>query len=468
MLEGELKRGKRELAIVWVSCAIYAVVLFLVGVIRYRIFRAQVDLGLFTQVIASAGSGFSSTAEGGVNHFAVHFSPILFACAPLLWLAQTPLVLAAIQATASALIAPPLYLIAKRRVSPRAALLVAFAGLTYPPLIAMTVGDFHELAFAPATILWLAWALHARRFRTATLFAALALTIKEDVILVLAVLGLGLAAWAIARRDSALARFCGVLGITAAALFIVYLGAVRPAAGGLVAGPSASTINHYYDWQYHGPTPRGFAEIHSPLRKEYLLGIFGPLLALPLLSPAIVLAVPGIFEILASHEAITLDLSTHYAAVWLPYVLIAFVFGTARIAKRSIPLAYVALVAVLAYSLWIDAYASPAQWWYQIYRMPTPRDAATDRLLQSLPRSASIVTDLNLFAHLGFDSRAAIQADHPDIAVVDRRCDSDYCKTRTFPLVDTLVKRGGLRLEQSRDGVDLYFRPDLPRPSLRR
>jgi uncharacterized membrane protein len=446
----------RARTIVWTSACVYAVVLFGVGVIRYRIFRAQVDLGLFTQVVASSLGSFSSTAEG-VNNLAVNFSPILFLCAPLLWIAHTPLALSAIQATASALIAPAVYLLAMRRFAPRAAMLAAFAALTYPPLIALTVGDFHELAFAPATILWLAWALDARRFRTASLLAALALTIKEDVVLVLAVLSFGTALWAARRGDRELARFCSRLGIVAIALFVVYFAAIRPA----VAGPAyarMTLINHYYDWHYAGPSPRGFAVASSPIRAWYLASVFGPLLALPLLSPAIVLAMPGLVEILASHEAITLDLSTHYAAVWLPYVLLAFVFGVARIARRSMLLAYVSLSAVIASSIWIDAYASPAQWWYQIYRMPTQRDARLDGLLQSLPHDAVIATDLNLFAHLGFDVKATIRADDPDIAVVDRRCDSDYCKTQTFPSVDALVKRGALRLARSAEGLEVYVR----------
>jgi uncharacterized membrane protein len=446
-------RGARELSIVWTSCAAYAVVLFGVGVIRYRIFRAQVDLGLFTQVIASSLGGFSSTAEGS-SHLAVHFSPILYACAPLLWIAHTPLALAAIQAAASALVAPPIYLLAARRFSPRAAMLAAFAALTYPPLIAMTVGDFHELAFAPATILWLAWALDARRFRTAALFAAIALTIKEDVILVVAVLALALALWAKKRGDRELVRFCTGLGCAATLLFLAYFTVIRPAAAGPALAGHLAIINHYYDWRYAGPTPRGFAEIGSPLRGQYLLGTFGPLLGLPLLTPAIVLAVPGLAEILASHEAITLDLSTHYAAVWLPYVLIAFVFGVARIARRST----VALGAVLATSIWIDAYASPAQWWYQIYRMPTARDATIDALLQSLPHDKTIATDLRFFAHLGFDPKATFAVDDPDIAVVDRTCDEDFCKTNTFPQVDALVKRGELRLARSVDGVEVFER----------
>ena len=44
---------------------------------RYAIFRNEVDLGIFSQVIASTGAGFSSTAEGSVNHLLVHWSPMI-------------------------------------------------------------------------------------------------------------------------------------------------------------------------------------------------------------------------------------------------------------------------------------------------------------------------------------------------------------------------------------------------------
>ena len=52
------------------------------GIWRYAIFRAGVDDCIFTQVVNSALTGFSTTLEGSVNHLLVHFSPILFAALP--------------------------------------------------------------------------------------------------------------------------------------------------------------------------------------------------------------------------------------------------------------------------------------------------------------------------------------------------------------------------------------------------
>jgi len=435
----------------------FGAALFVVGVLRYRIFRAQVDLGLFTQVVSSPLNGFSSTAEGGVNHLAVHFSPILFLCSPIVALVPTPLVFVAITAIASALAIPAIYLLAARHVSRRIAALTALVALTYPPLISMTVGDFHELAFATPTILWLAWALDARRFTLAAVLALVALAIKEDVTIVLVVLAVAVGVWARRRSDAALARFCFVLAGAAVLTFVAYVGLVRPALLG-----TTPVYLHYYDWTYRGPTPHGFADLDSPLRARYLGGVILPLIAVPLATPAFFLAVPGLVEVLASHEAITIDLSTHYVACWLPYVFIAFVFGVARIERRSTLLTYVVLGFSLVASVWVDIYASPANWWYQIYRLPNARDARFERILDSLPRDASIGADLWTFAHLGFHPHATIDPTDASIVVVDRSCDTAYCRDRFFPIVASALARHTLRLQSSDSGIEVYAA--VPKP----
>ncbi|MGA8098159.1 MAG: hypothetical protein WB810_05805, partial [Candidatus Cybelea sp.] len=64
-------------ALVWVLFLALASTLCAIAQWRYAIFRNDVDLGIFTQVVAGLGRGFSSTAEGGVNHLLIHWSPIV-------------------------------------------------------------------------------------------------------------------------------------------------------------------------------------------------------------------------------------------------------------------------------------------------------------------------------------------------------------------------------------------------------
>ncbi len=423
-------------------------------IIRYRIFRAQVDLGLFAQVIASPFSGFSSTAEGGVDHFAVHFSPILVLCSPVLALARSPLALDVVQDLLSAGCLPAIYLIARGRMSTPAAVLVASVCCAYPPLIAMTVGDFHELAFATPTLLWLAYALETRRFRTATALAVAALLIKEDVTLVLAFVSA--VSWLRVRRggDVRLARFFASIATAAVGILVLYFVVVRPA----LSPTHASFGYKIYDWRGAGSTPNGVAGILSPVRRTYLAGVFAPLLGVPLLAPAVAFAVPGLLEVLASHEAITIDLSTHYAACWLPYLFLAFIVAVASLERRSRRIAFAALGCCLAVSLWIDAYASPANFWYSVYRLPDAGDARLERLLRTLPRDASIGSDLWIFAHLGLHPHATIDPTGAQFVVVDRRCDTAYCRERIFPFVASSLARRTLHVRSSDGGIELYER----------
>ena len=68
-------------------------------------------------------------------------------------------------------------------------------------------GDPYETCFAPAVTVWLFLAVMERRWAIAALFAALALSIKEDQALFLAWDALLLIVWAIRRRDIPLRNF---------------------------------------------------------------------------------------------------------------------------------------------------------------------------------------------------------------------------------------------------------------------
>src|ERR1700729_3365922 len=164
---------------VWLASAIFAAVLTLLGADRYASYHSGADLGEFVQTIATPFSGFGDTPEGG-SHFLHHFSPLLYLCSPLLLLTHSPIALIALQAVAGALVAPAIYLLARKRAPERIALLAAFVALLYPPLVGVTFTDFHENGFAPAAIAWLAWAVDAGRWRWAALFVVLGLAIKED------------------------------------------------------------------------------------------------------------------------------------------------------------------------------------------------------------------------------------------------------------------------------------------------
>src|SRR5579862_3506205 len=190
---------------------------FYLAMWRYDIFRAGVDDFMFTQIINGAFAGFSTTMEGSVNHFLVHFSPALYLAIPFVKFFDGARGLIVLQCLLTAAIVFPIWGLAASRFPRWLAFAVTVVAATYPVLSAEAVGDFHELAFAPVLAATLVWAIDGKR-RGAALAAAAGLAlVKEDQLVSLAFIGLVVAI--MNRRDGQM-RSCGLwisgIGIGAA------------------------------------------------------------------------------------------------------------------------------------------------------------------------------------------------------------------------------------------------------------
>ena len=215
----------------------------------------------------------------------------------------------------------PVWALATARLPKALAFAVTLVVAIYPPLSAGAVGDFHELAFVPPLAATLVWALDGRRWKFAIIAAAFLATVKEDQFVSLAFIGIAVAI--MARGDRAMRR-CGMwISSIAVSAAILYFGILRPS-----IDPHFHYFSlHFYEWWRFPATPAGFAGPFSPLRPEYIFTLLLPLAFVPLLSRYMIFAIPGLAEVLLSHEAITMQLSAHYTATWSGYVLCAFVDG---------------------------------------------------------------------------------------------------------------------------------------------
>ena len=433
------------------ATVLYAIAFSLLGADRYATFHAGADLGLFAQSIAAAANGLTNTFEGG-SHFAYHFSPILYALAPVLWVTHSAVSLVAVQALATALVAPALYAIARRRTSDRNAAGLACIALLYPPLHGVTFTDFHEVAFVPATIAWLLWAIDARRFWLAIALVAFALCVKEDQGPSLAFLGVVAAIYFARNGERAGAIFGAATALLSAAVFGAYFGIVRPLAG--VGGHWAPS--HFYAW-------KGYSDGHSlswqiVARVSYLLEAFVPLALLPFRSPALLLALPGFAEVLASREPLTFTMGQHYAAVWVPYVLVAFALGGAALLERATNAArwWVRTSAILCVA--VSVFFSPLHLTHFL-RPLDDRDAATNALIDRIPIAASVGTYDEIYAHLGFYRNAQVGLKGlPDYVIEDRQYASATWNGTWLPQLRAAIARGDYAVVQERDGVVLYQR----------
>ncbi len=433
-------------AVVWIPTAGYALCWFALGVWRYRIFRASVDDGAFTQILASAFSTFRSANEPAANHFVVHFSPIFYLLAPGLIATHSTLTLTAYQAVAGALVAPPLFMIARKRMPDGFAAACAVIALLYPPLTGVTFSDFFESGLEPAAIVWLLWAVDAGRVTVSLILGVLALCIKEDVAPGIIFGGIAGGLW-LRERDPLRSRLAFALAALAALIFAGYFGVLRP----LLHAPFS-----VWDFHFYGGTHQIAAL--DPVRWRFLFAIFVPLLGLPLLSPAIVLALPGLLEVMLSNDPITMSLETHYSGVWIGYVLFAFVLGAARLIGQAPRLGAIALLCAAGVSSYVLISVDPAARWYYLYRLPNAHDATLQSTIDSLPNDADVGASEQIFAHLGFFPKASVGIDHQYVIVDGAQRDLSAVWIPNQRALDDAISAKRFRELRSRDGIVLYER----------
>lgn len=412
---------------------------------RYAIFRNGVDLGIFTQVIGGTGRGFSSTAEGGVNHLLVHWSPIVALAWPFLK-AFGPVGLEYFQAFLAAAALFPVWAMARTRFAPAVAFALALVSAIYPLLWANGVGDFHEMAFVPLLSATLVYAWDRGRWSLSALAAVLLLCTKEDQFAVLAFNGL---AFALSSRGDTAARRNGaaILGLSVA-MAVLYFAALRPALNPHVPYLSLG----FFDWRQPGAVRSVSAALVWP-RLWYVIVVLAPLAFLPCISRYGLFLIPGFIEVLFSQRTVTLAPGAHYSALLTGYALVAFVDGAARLraARPRLVVPFVAAAATI--SLAIGIFASPMEYWYYLYRRPNAHDALLEATLQSLPREADVGAEDEIFAHLAADRRASIDFAGQQWFVFDRKHYSQRWHDVDEPAVARALARGAYRLTSERDGI---------------
>jgi uncharacterized membrane protein len=447
----------RPTRVVAAATALYAVVFFALGVDRYVTFHSGADLGIFTQSIVNYAHGMYNTREGW-SHFAYHFSPILYLCVPFVLLAHSALALTAIAAVATALVAPALYAIARRRTSDGNAAVLTCIALLYPPLHGVTFTDFHEIAFAPAAIAWLLWAIDARRFAIAYVLLALVLSIKEDMAIAMLWLGLCGMVYFARKHERNGFVFSAVAAGVGALTFVAFFALVVPAAGG-----GALWRPHWrYNW---------FGEPAVPLAQQlltrftYLLEAFVPLAFIPFRSRVLLLALPGFAEILGSRWALAYTMGQHYPGAWAPFVLVAFVIAAAHLIERAprvsrrwvfgAPALLCVLTLLVANPLHLGHFLG----------VPGARDASLTAMIARVPQTASVGSFDEVYAHMGFYPGARIGiGGYPEYVIADDAYASSAWDGKILPRLRAALERGVYAPVACQNGITLYRRLLHPCP----
>lgn len=294
------------------------------------------DTGTFVQIVLDAFHGMRDGVEHG-THYRFHWSPSLIVLWPFLAATHSLWVLQLILAAATVACAPLIGAIARPRLGRALAERCGYVALVYPPLIAVGFGEFRDLGLLPALALGWWLALDRRAWWWAGACAVLLAGLREDVCLELAIVGAVVAVDGLRRADRA--RL--VAGVSSAALGLisaaVYLFVVLPRVG-------PWPPSHFYDYPFaHGPGALLLAPLLHPLafiaaiatlgRLTYLLEAFVPLAFVPLRSRLLWLALPGFAIVLLANSGLVWRMGMHYAALWIPWVLVAFAGGLAVLSE---------------------------------------------------------------------------------------------------------------------------------------
>ncbi|HET6684136.1 MAG TPA: DUF2079 domain-containing protein [Gaiella sp.] len=323
------------------GAATYAAGLGALAVLQHRAFwTGRFDLGNAVQAVWSTAHGdvLSVTALSGtqISRLGAHFEPLLVVFAPLWWLWPDASLLLVCQAAAIATGAVPLYLFGRKHLdSDWAAAGFSLAYLLYPATQWLALDDFHVVALATPLLLWGFWFLDEDRVLPFAAVAAAACLTKEQIGLVVAVMGL----WYMLRPGRRWAG--GAIAVAGLAVTVVAFAIVIPHYS--ISGSSR------FEGRYSaiGGSPSGILEtaVTDPVRildavtqgrdLGYLATLLLPLLALPLVAPlAALTAAPDIALSLLSDTRTQTSIHFHYTAGAIPGLMVAAVLGAARLRRR--------------------------------------------------------------------------------------------------------------------------------------
>ena len=330
----------------WGVVAALTVVLFWIGLLRYRAFDSHgFDLGIFTNTIwnLTHGSGYVSSVKGGINLFLDHQSPLFWALAPFFWLVPRPETLLLVQAFGLSAGGPALYYLGRAHFGRGHWAPAALPWLywLWLPMRNAAAFDFHpEVFMLPLTLWACAGFASDRRWVNALGLAALlgALGAKESSGVV--VFGIGVSWILTGGPGPRTARWPGIaIAAAGAAVFWFDVQVAPRMLGGEYAymnlyerfggGIGSLLMAPFTQPAYF------FSQFLNPARLNFLLWTLGPLAFLPLLDwRAAVAALPPYLGLFLSQGDQRVKLLFHYGIEPGTALFWALPFGLAVCARR--------------------------------------------------------------------------------------------------------------------------------------
>ena len=438
------------------------------------------DLAIHEQILWNTLDGrFFGTSLEVDNSFADHFRPLMVALLPLYALFPTPKTLLVIQAVVLAVTAVPLFWLVEHKLKNRSvALVIAAMYLLYPAVGFVARFDFHMEAITVPLFMLTFYAIERKRWQAATVYLILALLCKENMGIVVAMVGVY--AWIMHRQWR-----WGITWLLLGMFSFIFISFwLLPT----IRGESLDAMERYA-WMGNNLIDMGQTAFTNPRRiwdflvrperLRYLVQLFIPVGFLAFLGlPELLIVLPFLMTNLLADHFCQSTIYCHYAAPLIPFVFIGLVFGLTRLKKwlkeeRKWQLAVWFILPLAIGAFWVD---NPFQ------NTPLLPDALVEignaevvkQALTAVPSQLSVVTTNDYAPHLaqreklyiiGVPSQREAPAD-PDVVffnLYDQQyiiCDGyrAYVEQLDIDTYGVTFRTGGLIVIQRNAGSNEQFR----------
>ncbi|PZM78410.1 MAG: hypothetical protein DKM50_11555 [Candidatus Margulisiibacteriota bacterium] len=423
----------------------YVLIFTVLSFLRFDTHKTYLnDLGNMDQAVWSTLHGKflhqSNTADGLLlTRFNEHFDPVLLVFVPFYFIWASPLWLLFFQTLAIAVGAIPLYLLAKKRLSPFFAVLLTACYFLYPALENANLYDFHPIVLAVPVISFMIWAIIEERMKLFWILAILLLLIKEEMPLTLVGMGMYLL-----TRKKYMQGFAAVfLGAIA---FVLVMKVIIPSFSPLHEHPLLAGGSNLYGSGYVSRFAwlgTSLGEILHTLfarpmyvlktlctqdRGSYLMFLGFPLMLLPFFTPVLLISIPTIAINLLDSTEMMHSLFFYHSAVVAPVFFLGAVMVLEKIKYRKPQWSYPVLTGIVGISLIIHLTqgllpysVAPLRYYLQdFYPQQHYKEVAVIKKI--IPPDASVSVQQNLgiyFAQRLEIYRFPLKAESVDYVVMD-------------------------------------------------
>lgn len=421
------RRRPREISpiLLWVFI-VASGYLFFAQYFKYRSLHFYVDFSHWLQLlytISQTGLPYVLNQEfivpGTLNYFTAHFVPFIYILALPFKLVPLPGTLIVLNVAFMLSSAIPLYKLARHIWNNKQfALLITVLFLWYPTFQYITLYEFEMLRFSIPILLWMLYFFETRRTLLYFLFVLVAILVREEMGLTVAMFGIYALLFAKRRKEGLFSIVFGLGG------FMLITGVIMPALrGGDYSHIAAGEFSQFGNGMFgiiRGVLSQPVLTLHkvfNPLKIVNLFMLVFPLLFIPLSVPSALLGIVANVAVgLLSKSVIHTSYQLYYIAPSVPFIFYAFLKAWSKVIARfnALVAMRVVLTGVLISNIFFGPSPISLQFWFKnirpapfrtqdfhwsIYRL-TDHHQKVEEFLPMIPEDA--ITSVPQFLHPRF------------------------------------------------------------------